>query len=143
MSIIDSFSGDYSFLSNFYPVDVEFDGEVYPSVEHAYQAAKTYDISARELIRLTVDPGRAKQLGKAVEIHSEWDKTKISIMNELLVKKFQDPKLRIMLMNTEGSDLLEGNYWGDTFWGVCNGVGKNHLGQILMSIRNGIKLGIL
>lgn len=143
MSIIDSFSGDYSFLSNFYPVDVEFDGEVYPSVEHAYQAAKTYDISARELIRNAISPGRAKQLGEAVEIHSEWDKTKISIMNELLVKKFQDPKLRIMLMNTEGSDLLEGNYWGDTFWGVCNGVGKNHLGQILMSIRNGIKLGIL
>lgn len=143
MSTIDSFSGDYSFLSNFYLVDVEFDGEVYPSVEHAYQAAKTHDISAREVIRNATSPGRAKRLGKAVEIHSEWDKTKISIMNELLVKKFQDPELRLMLMNTEGSDLLEGNYWGDTFWGVCNGVGKNHLGQILMSIRNGIKLGIL
>jgi len=38
--MIDSFKGDFRFLSNFYPVNVDYEGIMYPTVEHAYVAAK-------------------------------------------------------------------------------------------------------
>jgi predicted NAD-dependent protein-ADP-ribosyltransferase YbiA (DUF1768 family) len=47
----------------------------------------------------------------------------------------RNPELRVKLLNTGDLQLVEGNYWGDTFWGVCNGKGENHLGKILMRVR--------
>lgn len=38
-------------------------------------------------------------------------------------------------MRTGESILIEKNTWGDTYFGVCNGVGENNLGKDLMSIR--------
>ena len=39
------------------------------------------------------------------------------------------------LLATGKATLVEGNSWGDTFWGVCRGKGKNMLGKILMRVR--------
>lgn len=56
-------------------------------------------------------------------------------MTDLVRQKFTGP-LRRFLVETYPSDLVEGNTWGDTFWGVCRGVGENHLGWILMLVRD-------
>ena len=140
--MIDHFDGDYRFLSNFHPVEVMMDNIVYPSVEHAYQAAKTDDLATRLMIRNLETAGQAKRAGGKIKLHPDWTKHKLLVMVELLMQKFKKPELRALLMATEGHELIEGNYWGDIYWGVYNGKGKNHLGKLLMSIRSGISMGL-
>lgn len=133
--IIDSFKDSYRFLSNFYPCLVELDGEVYRSIEHAYVAAKSLDPVVRELIRMIDTPGQVKRLGRELVLRPDWDDVKLPIMTDLVTQKFTDVGLRKLLVETSPAELVEGNTWGDTFWGVCDGVGRNHLGRILMSVR--------
>lgn len=132
--MIKSFSGDYRFLSNFYPVEVVLDGVTYPSVENAYQAAKTLDLEKRKDF-LNCTAAKAKHLGRQLVIRNDWADIKLTVMKQLNEQKYMRPDLRKMLCETYPLDLVEGNTWGDTFWGVCDGKGSNHLGKILMSIR--------
>lgn len=132
--MIRSFKDNYRFLSNFWPAPVELDGMLYPSVENAYQAAKTLSEGERDAF-LTATPGKAKKLGRRLKIRSDWESVKISIMRDLLEKKFQYKALRALLIATGETPIEEGNTWGDTFWGVYRGVGENHLGKLLMEIR--------
>lgn len=137
---IDSFTGNYWFLSNFYdPAPVRYEGEEYPTTEHAYQAAKTLDVRERQQIQETSDPGRTKKLGRRVTLRPDWEDIKLDIMLDLVRQKFRDPTLRRALLDTGTQELVEGNWWGDTFWGVCKGKGSNHLGKILMRVRNEIR----
>ncbi len=133
---INSFFGEYRFLSNFYPCWVGFEDVIYPSVEHAYQAAKCSDPNYRGTIRQADTPGVAKRLGKMALLRQGWEDVKLVIMERLLIKKFADFELGRDLKNTNDAELIEGNSWGDTFWGVCNGVGENHLGKLLMEVRD-------
>ena len=119
------------------PAVVCVDGVEYPTVEHAYQAAKTTDGVARERIRRAVTPGDAKSAGGSVTLRSDWDDVKVDVMRDLLVQKFSDRRLWDWLLETAPLELVEGNTWGDTFWGVCNGEGQNMLGRLLMDIRDG------
>ncbi len=64
-----------------------------------------------------------------------WDDDKMVLMIDLLKQKFTDPILMQHLKETEGKYLVEGNTWDDTFWGICNGRGRNFLGHILMYLR--------
>jgi N-glycosidase YbiA len=134
--MISGFKGKYSFLSNFYPCEVSFDGAVYPSVEHAFQAAKVSDPNQRTAIRHAETPRQARTLGKHVSLRKDWEQVKIGIMEDLLLKKFEDPRLKLRLLGTGDQYLQETNWWGDTFWGVCNGKGFNHLGKLLMKLRS-------
>lgn len=135
--MIDSFKGEYEFLSNFYPATVSYEGDMYPSVEHAFQAAKTLDPQMRLKIRLSNAAG-AKKLGRQLDLRSDWETIKLDVMRELLKAKFSDPELRAKLKATGRESLVEGNWWGDTFWGVCRGQGENHLGVLLMEIRDSL-----
>lgn len=135
MNVINSFHGSHSFLSNFYMHFVEFEGEMYPSVEHAYQAAKTVNEAERKNIRLAVTPGQVKKMGRRVTLQPGWDDIKDFIMHDLLRRKFRDPVLSKMLLETAPAKLVEGNGWGDRYWGVCGGQGKNMLGKLLMLVR--------
>jgi len=142
--IIDSFFGKYRFLSNFYPCFVRDDmGLSYVSVEHAYQANKSLDIKERIQFVSTakgcISASEAKQLGKTVKMRPDFNHIKVGIMEEFVRQKFRDPKLRLKLLETKSAELIEGNTWGDTFWGVCDGKGQNHLGKILMKVRDEIK----
>lgn len=140
--IIDRFDGKYRFLSNFYPCKIIYQGIEYPSVEHAYQALKTLDINARKKIAEAATPREAKRMGRKVKLRKDWEKIKIELMEQLVKQKFtcyQD--LRNKLLSTNRSELIEGNTWGDNFWGIYKGKGKNHLGKILMKVRNEIKKG--
>lgn len=137
---ITSFSGENRFLSNFWPALVYYGGLAYPSVEHAYVAAKTVDIDLRLQIRDTETPGQVKRLGRKIELRSDWEEIKVDTMRYLVTQKFRDNKeLGDLLLATGDLELIEGNTWGDTFWGVCNGVGSNRLGHILMEVRDALK----
>lgn len=133
--MIDNFRGEYRFLSNFYPVKVKCDfGFIYDSTEAAYQAQKTTDRMIR-LMFTDYKPIIAKRNGKKIKLRSDWEEVKLNVMLDLLRQKFQYDELRQKLIETEDEELVEGNWWGDTFWGVCNGVGENHLGKLLMQVR--------
>lgn len=135
--MIDSFRGKYAFLSNFYDFGkCEFEGVVYPTSEHAYQAAKCFNDEDRTAILNARTPGEAKRLGRRVKIISEWEIVKVDAMRDIVASKFgRNTRLRDQLLATGDEELVEGNNWGDTFWGQVNGVGENWLGKILMETR--------
>lgn len=139
MKVIASFTGPHRFLSNFWPCCVVLDGCSYRTVEHAYQAAKTLDEEDRRRIRTTHDAAGAKHRGKHVEVRIDWEAIKVDVMRSLLRQKFSTDPLRTKLLRTGNATLVEGNWWGDTFWGVCGGKGQNVLGQLLMEIRTELK----
>ena len=140
--IIDSFQGAHCFLSNFEPAPVTYDGEVYKTVEHAFQAAKTLDPDARRTIRNDPNPGHAKRMGKRVEMRADWHDIKFDVMEDLVRQKFtKHPVLKRLLLSTGGAQIFEGNSWGDRIWGVTYNEageweGENRLGMILMQIRS-------
>lgn len=139
--MIDSFRGPYHFLSNFYPAEVKYQGVFYPTVEHAYQAAKTEDKPDQEQIRQSPTPGAAKRLGRRVDIRPDWESVKLAVMEQLIEDKFRrHPVLTQLLIQTGDEDLVEGNNWGDTYWGVCRNRGENHLGRILMRVRSELRV---
>jgi ribA/ribD-fused uncharacterized protein len=136
------FTGPYRFLSNFHPVTVVFEGKQYPSVEHAYQAAKTLDPDERVKFQdPTLTAAGAKKLGRRVALREDWDTdTKLFVMRKLLAEKFAPGTvLGEHLMGTYPAFIAEGNWWGDTFWGICRGDGENWLGQLLMARRQELR----
>ncbi len=139
MQIIDSFTGYYDFLSNFYMHDFLYNGNKYSSVEHAFQSLKTLDKNERDQIIKSKTPSQAKRLGRACTLRSDWESIKLQIMENLIIAKFSDQELKNKLILTWPHELVEGNWWGDTFWGVCKNKGRNHLGKILMTVRKEFK----
>jgi ribA/ribD-fused uncharacterized protein len=138
------FFGPFRFLSNFYMLEdggIALDEIYYPSVEHAYQAAK-WPYHLRDQFSQGITPGKAKKLGQEAPRFNKkrWDKQKVSVMTGLCNQKFwNNAKMKAMLLMTEDCHLEERNSWGDTFWGTdVNGVGENTLGKILMMIRSDI-----
>lgn len=137
---IDSFSGEYRFLSNFWPVP-SFVGL---TVEHYFAAAKTEDPEERAKVLGAKSPGLAKRLGRSVTLRPDWDDVKIETMYRLVHMKFtHNDVLAEKLLATGDEELIEGNTWGDTFWGVDleTGEGENHLGKMLMEIRRDLRRG--
>jgi len=139
IQMIEAFDGETRWLSNFAPCNVVLDGRVYPSTENGYQAAKTTDLGEREQFQ-SITPGKAKKAGKAVTLRPDWNEVKLLVMEDLNRQKYALCDYREKLLATGDMDIQEGNHWGDTFWGVCNGVGENHLGKIIMRLRAEIKL---
>lgn len=138
MAIINKFSGRYNFLSNFYPCRIYLDGIAFPSVEHAFQAAKTLNIEERKNVAVCRTSAEAKKYGRNVELRNDWERVKVQIMLDLLRQKFQNVSLKELLISTEDAELVEGNTWNDTFWGVSNNTGSNMLGKLLMQVRSEI-----
>jgi len=135
-AVIDSFQGEYRFLSNFSPAEVHFEGQVYPTSEHAYQSAKTLDPAERQRIAALPTPSEAKKAGSALPKRPDWDSQKLAVMDTVVRDKFtRNPDLGAKLLATGHAELIEGNTWNDQFWGVCNGKGENHLGKILIQVR--------
>ena len=128
-----------NFLSNYYVSTIRFNGKLYSTVEHAYQASKSLDPMIQEMIRRAKTPNDAKRIGRAIDLRQDWDDVKISIMKSLIQEKFENPFLRQQLLETKNKDLINENRWNDTFWGVTNGIGENWLGRIIQEIREEIK----
>lgn len=141
---ITQFKGKYNFLSNFYPCTIRVrGGRIFPSVEHLYQAAKTSDRDRQEEIRNTPSAGIAKRVGNLVPLREDWEEIKYNVMQSAVLMKFaQNTDLGEKLIDTYPLYLIEGNYWHDNYWGNCycekckNIEGQNHLGEILMYVRD-------
>lgn len=117
------------FLSNFY----QHNGW---TVEHYYQAAKTDDPVWMAKILKAPTPAAAKKLGRLAPIRPNWENEKLTIMRILIKMKFRDPQLQNQLLATGDAYLIEGNWWGDRYWGQCQGTGQNWLGILLMNERD-------
>lgn len=130
------FRGEYVFLSNFWPAEVQYEGDLYPSIEHAYQAAKSTCREVRWRIMAMDTPAKAKREGRRLDIRPDWESVKLGVMEELLRQKFDKWGFRYKLMGTWPRQLIEVNTWGDRFWGEYRGIGENHLGKLLMKVRH-------
>lgn len=142
--IINCFDGEFAFLSNFYESPCEFEGMVYPTVEHAFQAAKTLDQLERIEIAAARTPGQAKRMGRRVQLREDWEAVKTDVMRKCLQSKFKNPFLKDLLLATGDATLIEGTTWHDRCWGVCycptcKGVGENRLGKLLMELREELR----
>lgn len=149
---IDSFSGEWDFLSNFHTYPISYRNILFKSTEHAYQADKFADDEKRRIFSLDFNPnltaGQSKRLGlKMKPLRDNWDADKLNVMRAVLIEKFTPMEMRLKLASTGHAELVEGNYWHDTYWGVCDGsgqhkkcpghapYGENHLGKLLMEVR--------
>jgi hypothetical protein len=139
--MIDSFKGPFSFLSNFFPAPIKTKLGIFPTAEHLYQACKTKDHQQQLMIMQLATPAEAKKVGKTLTIREDWDELKIGYMRKTVEYKFmQHWYLMTKLIETNHHKIIEGNWWHDNFWGVCScerckGKGLNHLGNILMNLR--------
>ena len=134
--MIKKFKDEFEFLSNFHKAKFMLYGYEWKTAEHAYQASKTNDSRIAHRIRSMFSPSAAKRMGKTIELRPEWEHIKLNVMYNCVHAKFnQNEHLKEKLLNTLTHELVEGNHWGDTFWGVCDNVGENHLGKILMRVR--------
>ena len=137
--MIDNFVGEYAFLSNFFEIPVYYSGILYQNSEAAFQAQKTLDPEERKLFS-TLNPGEAKKKGRHFVLRDDWEYIKDDIMFDIVLSKFaSNPVLKNLLLATNNEELIEGNNWNDTYWGVCNGEGQNKLGKILMKVRSLLK----
>jgi len=156
--VIDSFDGEFQFLSNFYPytskkgledgceaLKLHYDGLVFDSSEHAFQAAKSLRFEDRKKVQEAVSAYKSKRAGRKIQIRDDWDLVKKGVMSDVVCIKFRDLKLQKMLLETGDAYLIEGNYWHDNTWGDCSCdkckkiVGRNWLGLILMEERDKIR----
>jgi uracil-DNA glycosylase family 4 len=138
--LIHGFFGEYCYLSNFWPASVQLDGETYPTVEHAYQAAKTDNPGARRQVRMADTPGAAKGVGRKLALRPGWEDLRDEVMLALVWAKFSaHPDLAERLLATGDAWLEEANTWSDRYWGTVNGDGINTLGLILMAVREELR----
>lgn len=137
---INTFRGEYFFLSNFYEADVKYKGILYHNTEAAFQAQKC--INESDKIKFSsLNPSEAKKLGRRVNLRSDWEDIKINEMYNIVKEKFmQNPNLLKKLLDTGSEYIEEGNTWGDKIWGTVGGKGSNYLGKILMKVRDELKV---
>ncbi len=152
-----AFRGEMSWASNMHEASItfddkkhnlreifpqfKFDGLEYPSSEHLYQSLKATNEEDKENIRMASNPHNAKKVAREVFCRMDWDSVKVEAMRLALYLKFyQHPDLLLKLIETGRTPIVEINWWGDKFWGVCNGVGENWLGRLLMELRAHSKL---
>lgn len=140
--MITEFDGKYAFLSNFFHSPFAYDGIEYPTVEHFFQAMKTLDQEERKKIASADSPGKAKRMGRHVQLRKDWEQVKYTIMCIGIKCKFDaHPELASKLIATGDTILIEGNSWHDNIWGSCfcpkcaEISGQNWLGEILMKER--------
>lgn len=143
--MIDTFKGRYYFLSNFYPQPIYYNGVIYTTSEHAYQAMKATNEQDARLVRNQISARMAKNIGGQIQKREDWESVCYQFMLDIVRAKFQNSWLREKLLETGDEYLKESNYWHDNIWGSCTcekcqDKGKNWLGEILIKVREEIKL---
>lgn len=135
------FREEYAWLSNYAECKIDIKGIIYDSVEHAYLSCKLPDDEWKILCTRNSPRVIKQELTKRL-IRPDWDDIKIDAMRYCLNEKFRQEPFRTKLIETGNQNIVEGNYWGDTFWGVDlkqdPNIGENNLGRLIMSIRDNI-----
>ena len=135
------FKGEFRFLSNFYPCKIIAWGMEFPTAEHVYVASKTEHMSLRKEIAELSTPGKAKRFGRRLIFREDWERRKVRVMRQILLRKFAHADLMKSLQSVEG-EIVEENVWHDNFWGACSCSGcsgkdqRNMLGKLLMEVRD-------
>lgn len=142
MTVIDDFTGENGWLSNFHTGDpFVLDGITYPSGEHAFHAQKSHDLAFRTQIAAAATPSLAKKMGRAVALRPDWENVKRRVMADVVAARFTSPALHRRLLDTDDDLLIEGNRHHDQVWGDCvcekhfPWPGQNWLGKALMAER--------
>lgn len=138
LDIINSFTGEYAFLSNMFPCTIKYKGLVFDCAEAAFQSQKKPDMANKFV---GINGYAARKLGRKIKMSSneiaEWNKRRMRIMSEVIWHKFHQNKELMNKLNKTGElILIECNSWRDTYWGMCDGKGQNNLGKILAMTRN-------
>lgn len=138
MNKITLFRNEFFFLSNLYPCTILYNGIRFGSVEHGYMYHKTESTKCKNEILIIENPLDVKKYSKKMaRIRKDWHDVKYYVMDALVYAKFsQNEDLKQALLLTGDFELIEGNWWGDTYWGVSDGIGENNLGKILMNTRS-------
>jgi ribA/ribD-fused uncharacterized protein len=135
----------YGCFSNFSPHQIYLQGKKWPTVEHYYQAQKfvgTVDAVLIPVIHVAQTPAEAAALGRdqTRQVRPDWEQVKTQVMREAVLQKFLTHlDIQSILIST-GDELIVENSQADYYWG-CGGdkTGQNHLGKILMSVRQEIR----
>ncbi|MES0090694.1 NADAR family protein [Mesorhizobium sp. M0030] len=132
----------YGALSNLFRRPVEFEGIVFPTAEHAYQAGKAAKPAVRDWIQSAPTPALAAMAAHGLytwEVVPNWASIKFERMRRVLRAKFtQHPDLAELLLSTGSARLVEAgrvNSAVNRLWGEVNGNGQNMLGLLLMEVR--------
>ncbi|MDZ8188824.1 MAG: NADAR domain-containing protein [Nostoc sp. ChiSLP02] len=135
----------YGCFSNFSYHGIHIQGAYWPTVEHYYQAQKfvgTKDAVIIPFIHAAATPEEAAALGRCStrQLRRDWDLVKTEVMREAVLKKFlTHTDIQEVLLRT-GDEMLVENSPTDYFWGCgANKTGQNHLGKILISVREEIR----
>ncbi|MBF0602161.1 MAG: NADAR family protein [Nitrospirae bacterium] len=137
----------YGAFSNLYRRKIVFEGENFPTSEHAYQAGKPRTKEVRDWLMAAPSPSLLAMAAHGLyswDIAPNWSKIKVDRMRKVLLAKFtQHRDLKALLLSTGGERLVESATVDNAvnrLWGEVNGKGKNMLGNILMEVRERIKL---
>lgn len=127
-------------FSNFSEHPVFYNGRLWPTSEHAFQAAKMVKDEDKEKIFNVTSPMEAAKLGRSLQMRPTWDAEKVQVMKDILIVKFSKSGILRDHLNKTGKAYLEERTKNDSFWGSGsddpNGPGKNMLGKLLMEIRD-------
>lgn len=126
----------YNWFSNMELDPIIIDNIEYPSVENYYQSQKTLDLIKRRQFE-TCNPSYSKKLGKSVKLRDDWEQVKFNVMEKALRIKFAPGTSWYNKLKETQGEIVEWNNWNDKIWGkTLDGKGENHLGKILMKIRD-------
>lgn len=138
--MICQFRGEYYFLSNLYPCHLQYDDMDFLSLEHAYLYLKYNNNDFRYKCLSDIPANILKKSTTGLTLTKDWNSIKIHTMYELLKIKFNNEPYKSLLLDTSNQNIVEGNNWNDTFWGVdintTPNYGENHLGRLIMKVRD-------
>ncbi len=130
----------FAYLSPFSAHRIEIWGDTFPTVEHAYQAARLKPGPEREEIKSAGSPKEAWRLAQTFkgrpEIQAE-NFNKDAVMEELFRAKLaQHHDIAEILKSSRGHELQK-VITTDSYWGTgADGKGENKMGKIWMKIRD-------
>ncbi|MCG7499540.1 GTP cyclohydrolase II [Vibrio sp. Of7-15] len=129
----------HGYLSNFAPVEVNLEGQIWATSEHYYQAQKFHCPELQEKIRNAKTPDIAFQLSREYvsDVREDWEDIRSEVMKLIVSEKFkQNPQIADKLIST-GNCIIKEHSHKDNFWGDGgDGSGRNELGKILMDVRD-------